>query len=153
MRPCFHSVNKRKAFIEETKILEDDKIKQIWWYQQVKLDTINPIYPMVFKMRSTFSCSVLLIVMHRRDLLTNVVELVRLFGYIHLSNKDFLIYGGKNLTNELYRKIIEWKLRYIHTGRFDNYNFKYDTFNTTTILPHRCLVPLHIFSFFVSRFL
>ena len=45
------------------------------------------------------------------------------FGYISLSNKDLtqlLLFGGKNLTNELNRKIIELKLRYIHnTGRFD----------------------------------
>ena len=62
-------------------------------------------------------------VMHRRDLLTNVLSLVRAFGYISLSNKgltQLLLYGGKDLTNELNRTIIELTLRYIHnTGRFD----------------------------------
>ena len=62
-------------------------------------------------------------VMHRRGLLTSVLALVRPFGYINLSNKDLtqlLLFGGKDLTNELNRKIIELTLRYIHnTGRFD----------------------------------
>ena len=61
--------------------------------------------------------------MHRRDLLTNVLSLVRPFGCISLSNKDLtqlLLFGCKDLTNELNRKIIELTLRYIHnTGRFD----------------------------------
>ena len=66
-------------------------------------------------------------VMHRRDLLTSVLALVRPFGYISLSNKDLtqlLLFGGKYLTNELNRKIIELTLRYIHnTGRFDKCGF------------------------------
>ena len=61
--------------------------------------------------------------MHQRDLLTNVLSLVRPFEYISLSNKDLtqlLLFGGKDLTNELSRKVIELTLRYIHnTGRFD----------------------------------
>ena len=62
-------------------------------------------------------------VMHRRDLLTSVLVLVRPFGYISLSNKDLtqlLPFGSKDLTNELNRKITELTLRYIHnTGQFD----------------------------------
>ena len=62
-------------------------------------------------------------VVHWRDLLSNVVSPVRPFGYISLSNKDLtqlLLFGGKDLTNELNRKIIELTLHYIHnTGRFD----------------------------------
>ena len=63
-------------------------------------------------------------VMHRRDLLTKVLSLVRPFEYISLSNKDLtqlLLFGGKDLANELNRKIIELTLRHIHnTGRLIN---------------------------------
>ena len=61
--------------------------------------------------------------MHRRDLLNSVLALVRPLGYISLLNNDLaqlLLFGGKDLTNELKRKIIELTLRYIHnTGGFD----------------------------------
>ena len=88
-------------------------------------DTINPMCPTNDGIEDTEHFLLLCpsFVMHRRDLLTNVLSLVRPFGYISLSNKDLiqlLLFGGKDLTNELNRKIIELTLHYIHnTGRFD----------------------------------
>ena len=88
-------------------------------------DTINPMCPTNDGIEDTEHFLLLCpsFVMHRRDLLTNVLSLVRPFGYISLSNKDLiqlLLFGGKDLTNELNRKIIELTLHYINnTGRFD----------------------------------
>ena len=69
-------------------------------------DTINPMCPTNDGIEDTEHFLLLCpsFVMHRRDLLTNVLSLVRPFGYISLSNKDLtqlLLFGGKDLTNEL----------------------------------------------------
>ena len=88
-------------------------------------DTINPMCPTNDGIEDTEHILLLCpsFVMHRRDLLTSILALGRPFGYLSLSNKDLtqlLLFGGKDLTNELNRKIFELTLRYIHnTRRFD----------------------------------
>ena len=60
----------------------------------------------------------------RRDLLAEIVELVRPFIQIaDLSNASLtqlLLYGDQDLSNDLNRNILELTLRFVHEiGRFD----------------------------------
>ena len=61
--------------------------------------------------------------LQRRDLLAGVSAILRPFGHNNLSNKvltQYLLYGNKDLSIDLNRKIIELTLAFIHnTGRFD----------------------------------
>ena len=58
----------------------------------------------------------------RRNLLAAVFELLQPYGYTNLPNKvltQLLLYGDKDLPNNLNRSIIGLTLQYIHTtGRF-----------------------------------
>ena len=65
----------------------------------------------------------------RRDLLAGVIELLRPFVQVaNLSNNaltQLLLYGDKNLSDDLNSNILELTLRFIRlTGRFDLYLFK-----------------------------
>ena len=61
--------------------------------------------------------------LQRRDLLAGVLAISRPFGHNNLSNKvltQYLLYGNKDLSIDLNRKILELTLAFIHnTGRFD----------------------------------
>ena len=61
--------------------------------------------------------------MQRRDLLAGVLAILRPFGHNNLSNEvlmQYLLYGDKDLSIDLNRKILELTLAFIHnTGRFD----------------------------------
>ena len=59
----------------------------------------------------------------RRDLLAGVFALLRPFGFTNLPNNvlmEILLYGDKNLPNELNKSILLLTLQFIHkSGRFD----------------------------------
>ena len=62
--------------------------------------------------------------LQRRDLLAGIVELLRPFVQIaNLSNNaltQLLLYGDQDLSNDLYKTILQLTLSFIHeTGRFD----------------------------------
>ena len=61
--------------------------------------------------------------LQRRDLLAGVSAILQPFGRNNLSNKvltQYLLYGNKDLSVDLNRKILELTLAFIHnTGRFD----------------------------------
>ena len=59
----------------------------------------------------------------RRILLADVLDLIRPFGYVDPSNEglmQILLYGDKNFSLNLNKRIIELTINYIHTtGRFN----------------------------------
>ena len=59
----------------------------------------------------------------RRDLLIGVLALLRPYGYVNNSNEaltQILLYGNKNLSNDLNKRILLLTLNFIHqTGRLD----------------------------------
>ena len=59
----------------------------------------------------------------QQNLLAGILELLRPLGYTNLSNEvlmQLLLYGYKDLPNEINRNILQLTLRFIHeTGRFD----------------------------------
>ena len=61
--------------------------------------------------------------LQRRDLLAGVSAILRPFGHNNLSNKvlkQYLLYGNKDLSIDLNRKILELTLAFIHNnGQFD----------------------------------
>ncbi len=88
-------------------------------------DTINPMCPTNDGIESTEHFLLLCPSFEdqRRDLLAGVFALLRPLGYIDLSNEvltQLLLYGDKDLPNDVNRNILDLTLQYIHTsGRFN----------------------------------
>ena len=88
-------------------------------------DSINPMCPSNDGIETTEHFLLLCpsFGVERRNLLARVFELLRPYGYIDFSNEvltQLLLYGDKNLPNNLNRNILELTLQYIHaTGRFN----------------------------------
>ena len=89
-------------------------------------DTINPMCPTSDGIEDTEHFLLLCpsFDAQRRDLFAGIVELIRPFRQIADISEDSLIqlllYGDRDLSNELNRNILELTLRFIHeTGRFD----------------------------------
>merc|ERR1712141_719612 len=89
-------------------------------------DTINPMCPTNDGIEDTEHFLLLCpsFDVQRQDLLSGIVELLRPFVQIvNLSNDalaQLLLYGDKDLSNEVNRDILKLTLRFIHeTGRFD----------------------------------
>ena len=87
-------------------------------------DSINPMCPSNDGIETTEHFLLLCqpFEAERRDLLEGVFRLLQPHGYTNLPNESLtqlLLYGDKDLTNNLNRNIIELTLRYIHkTDRF-----------------------------------
>ena len=88
-------------------------------------DTINPMCPSNDGIETTEHFLLLCpsFVVERRNLLATVLELIQPFGFTDISNEvltQILLYGDKDLPNDLNRNILELTLEYIYTtGRFD----------------------------------
>ena len=89
------------------------------------MDSINPVCPNNDRIETTEHFLLLCpaFEIERRNLLARIFELVQSLGYNDLSNEvliELLLYGDKDLPNDLYKNIIELTLQYIHTtGRFE----------------------------------
>ena len=88
-------------------------------------DSINPMCPTNDGIETTEHFLLLCrsFEVERRNLLARVFELMQPFGYNDLSNEvlaQLLLYGDKDLPNDLNSNILELTLHYIHsTGRFE----------------------------------
>ena len=88
-------------------------------------DTINPLCPSNDGIEDTEHFLLLCpsFAVPRRGLLTGVLALLRPYGYVSNSNEalmQVLLYGDKNLPNDLNKSILFLTLNFIHqTGRLD----------------------------------